>query len=423
MKKRRGTLLVKIVSPQETWSLGKQNLIDIAKGGGGVMQLAARMGRLGGESAFEVLARAKALEAQGKHIVHLEIGEPDFDTPGNIVATCVKALHEGYTHYSPSQGLPVLREAIADYAISRKKRPTTPDEVVVVAGGKPVIFFSMLAIINEGNEVIYPDPGFPAYRSLIQFAGGIPVPLPIREENDFRLDVSELTARLTHKTKLVILNSPANPTCGVLTPDDMECIAKLLAGKGIYVLADEIYDRIVYEGEVRSLSSFPDMKDYVVVLDGFSKTYAMTGWRLGYGIMHRKLAVEVTRLMTNSNSCVAAFTQLAGVEALTGPQDSVDRMVMEFRYRRKIMVDGLNAIPGITCRMPKGAFYAFPNITGTGMTSQNLADYLLQEAGVAVLSGESFGNMGEGYLRLSYANSVDNIHTALQRIEKALNKN
>lgn len=384
------------------------------------MQFAERLDRLGGESAFEVLDRARALEAQGKHIVHLEIGEPDFDTPGNIIEAGIKSLRNGHTHYTPSQGLPVLREAIADYAARHKNRTTAPDEVVVVPGGKPVILFTTLALVNEGDEVICPDPGFPAYSSLIRFAGGVTVPLPIREENDFRLDVDELAARITPKTKLLILNSPANPTCGVLTPEDMERIAKLLAGRGIYVLADEIYDRMVYEGGTRSLSSFPEMKDYTVVLDGFSKTYAMTGWRLGYGIMRRDLAVEVTRLMTNSSSCVAAFTQLAGVEALTGPQDPVDRMMAEFRERRQIMVDGLNAISGITCRMPKGAFYAFPNITGTGMTSKELADFFLQEAGVAVLSGESFGKMGEGYLRLSYANSVENIRLALRRIESAL---
>lgn len=384
------------------------------------MSYSDRVGRLGGESAFEVLARARALEAQGKSIVHMEIGEPDFNTPANIVEAGIRALQAGETHYAPSQGLPALREAIADYAVRQKKRPTAPEEVVVVPGGKPVIFYTVLALVNAGEEVIYPDPGFPAYRSLIHYVGAKAVPLPIREENDFRLDVDELARLITPKTKLVILNSPANPTCGVLTPGDMAKIAGLLAGKGIYVLADEIYERMIYEGEPCSLSSFPEMREHTVVLDGFSKTYAMTGWRLGYGVMNRELAKRVTTLMTNSNSCVATFTQLAGIEALTGPQSAVEEMMAQFRARRQLIVDGLNAIPGITCKMPKGAFYAFPNITGTGMKSKELADYLLTEGGVAALAGDSFGAMGEGYLRFSYATSTENIKLALSRVEEAL---
>jgi len=381
-----------------------------------------RVDRLGGESAFEVLARANALEAQGKSIVHMEIGEPDFQTPANIVEAGVKALRDGKTHYAPSQGILPLREAIADYAARQKNRPTSPEEVVVVPGGKPVIFYTILALVNAGDEVIFPDPGFPTYKSVINYVGATPVPLPIREENGFRLDVGELAERITPRTKLVILNSPANPTCGVLTPGDMAGIAALLAGKDIYVLTDEIYERMIYEGETRSLSSFPEMRDRTIVLDGFSKTYAMTGWRLGYGIMHRELAGKMTTLMTNSNSCVATFTQMAGIEALTGPQDAVAEMMAQFRARRQIIVEGLNAIPGISCQMPKGAFYAFPNITGTGMRSKELADYLLMEGGVAALSGDSFGAVGEGYLRFSYATSTDNIQLALSRVEKALQR-
>jgi aspartate/methionine/tyrosine aminotransferase len=380
------------------------------------------MGRLEGESAFEVLARAKALEAQGKHVVHLEIGEPDFSTPANIVEAGINALREGQTHYTPSQGLLPLREAVAVYAGRHKNRPTVPEEVVIVPGGKPVIFYTLMALASEGDEVIYPDPGFPTYRSMVSFVGAVPVPVAIREENDFRLDTDELKAKITPRTKLVILNSPANPTCGTLTPEDVTKIAAVLAGRGIYVLSDEIYDRIVYEGAVKSISSIPEMKDFTIVLDGFSKTYAMTGWRLGYGIMNSELARHVTTLMTNSNSCVAAFTQYAGIEALTGPQDSVDAMVAEFRSRRDLIVDGLNSISRISCKKPSGAFYAFPNITKTGMSSQQFADLLLNEGGVAALAGSSFGAAGEGYLRLSYANSVENIKISLERIDGTLKK-
>jgi aspartate aminotransferase len=383
---------------------------------------ADRMALLGGESAFEVLAKAKALEAQGKHIVHFEIGEPDFDTPKNIVEAAKKALDEGYTHYAPSQGYLPLREAIAEYVKKYKNVDADPDEVVVVPGGKPVMYYTFMALVNAGDEVIYPNPGFPIYESLIHFLQAVPVPVDIKEENDFRLDVNELKSKITSRTKLIILNSPANPTGGVLTPEDINAVADAVKGKGIYVLSDEIYERIVYSGNVKSIASIPGMKDWTIILDGFSKAYAMTGWRLGYSITNKELAQKFTALMTNSNSCVATFTQIAGIEALTGPQDAVSEMVAEFKKRRDIIVNGLNSIRGISCKKPEGAFYAFPNITGTGISSKELADFLLNNAGVAALSGESFGSCGEGYLRLSYANSIDNIEIALERIEKALKR-
>lgn len=383
-------------------------------------RLADRMDLIGGESAFEVLARAKALEAQGKHVVHFEIGEPDFATPKNIVEAAKKALDDGYTHYSAAQGYLPLREAIAEYAKKYKNVDASAEEVVVVPGGKPVMYYTFMALINEGDEVIYPNPGFPIYQSLVHFLKAVPVPVDIKEENDFRLDINELKSKITSKTKLIILNSPANPTGGVLTPEDIDAIADTVKGKGIYVLSDEIYERIVYEGKVKSIASIPGMKDQTIILDGFSKAYAMTGWRLGYSITNKELAKNITDLMINSNSCVATFTQIAGVEALTGPQDAVSEMVQEFKKRRDIIVNGLNSIKGISCKKPMGAFYAFPNVTGTGKTSKELADFLLNNAGVATLSGSSFGSCGEGYLRLSYANSISNIELALKRIENAL---
>ncbi|HQL37628.1 MAG TPA: pyridoxal phosphate-dependent aminotransferase, partial [Bacillota bacterium] len=346
--------------------------------------------------------------------------EPDFNTPKNIVEAAKKALDENYTHYSPSQGYLPLREAIAEYVKKYKNVDASPDEVVVVPGGKPVMYYTFMALVNAGDEVIYPNPGFSIYESLIHFLQAVPVPVNIKEENDFRLDVNELKSKITSRTKLIILNSPANPTGGVLTPEDINSIADAVKGKGIYVLSDEIYERIVYSGNVKSIASIPGMKDWTIILDGFSKTYAMTGWRLGYSITNKELAQQFTSLMTNSNSCVATFTQIAGIEALTGPQDAVSEMVAEFKKRRDIIVNGLNSIRGISCKKPEGAFYAFPNITGTGMSSKEIADFLLNNAGVATLSGESFGSCGEGYLRLSYANSIDNIELALERIEKAL---
>ena len=386
------------------------------------MRLAERMSRLGTETAFEVLARAKALEAQGREIIHLEIGEPDFDTPAHIKAAAVRALDEGWTHYTPAAGIPALREVIADYIRRTRGIPVGPEHVVVVPGGKPIMFFAILALVEEGDEVIYPNPGFPIYESMIRFVGARPVPLRLRMENEFRVDVEELARLITPRTRMLILNSPANPTGGVLTREDLEAIAELCLKHDLVVLSDEIYSRILYEGEHISIASFPGMLERTIILDGFSKTYAMTGWRLGYGVMPEPLAEAVTRLMINSNSCTAAFTQIAGIAALTGPQDDVDRMVAAFRERREVMVEGLNRLPGFRCLKPKGAFYAFPNIEGTGMSSRELAHYLLEEAGVAVLSGTAFGEYGEGFLRLSFANSIENIQKALERIEKALQR-
>lgn len=380
------------------------------------MRFADRMNNLGTETAFEVLAKAKALEAKGKHIIHLEIGEPDFDTPSNIKEAAKKALDQGYTHYSPSAGLPEVREVVAEEVSRTRNIQVTPDQVVVTPGAKPIIFYTIFSLINSGDEVIYPNPGFPIYESVIQFLGGKAVPIKLREENDFRLDTDELKKLVTDKTKLIIINSPQNPTGGILTRDDLKAIADIAISKDLYVLTDEIYNRIIYEGKFETLLQFPGMQERTIILDGLSKTYAMTGWRLGYGVMNSKMAYYQARLMTNSNSCTASFSQRALIEALTGPQDEPKKMVEEFRKRREVIVEGLNAIPKISCKKPKGAFYVFPNITQTGWNSQKLADHILSDAGVAVLSGTSFGAFGEGYLRLSYANSVENIKKGLDRI-------
>lgn len=381
---------------------------------------ADRMNNLGTETAFEVLAKAKKLEAQGKDIIHLEIGEPDFDTPRNVIDAGVRALQEGYTHYTPAPGMIPLRESIVNYAKIHKNINTNIGEVVVVPGGKPIMYFVITALVNPGDEVIYPNPGFPIYESMIKFVGGVPVPMPLTQEKDFRVDIEDLKSKISSKTKLIIINSPANPTGGVLTGDDIKAIADLVRDKGIFILSDEIYDRMIYEGTPVSIATMPGMKNYTIILDGFSKTYAMTGWRLGYGIMHSEIAKRIAQLMVNSNSCTAAFTQMAGKEALEGPQDEVIKMVAEFKKRRALIVTGLNSIPGFKCSMPQGAFYAFPNITGTGMKNKELANYLLENAGVAVLGGTAFGEYGEGYLRLSYANSIENIEKALDRIDKAV---
>jgi len=386
------------------------------------MELASRMSRLGTETAFEILAAARTLEAEGRDIVHLEIGEPDFDTPSNVVDAGIEALRSGKTHYSPAAGIPELRQAIADYISATRAIEASPEQVVVVPGGKPIMFFALLALIEEGDEVIYPNPSFPIYESMIRFAGGKAVPVQLREENAFGLDTGELMSLVSDATKMIIMNSPANPTGGVLGREDLEAIASVAREKDIMVLSDEIYSRIQYEGKFASIASLPGMQERTIILDGFSKTYAMTGWRLGYGVMNEELAEHITRLMINSNSCTATFTQVAGVEALTGPQESVEEMVSAFRRRRDLIVDGLNSIPGISCLRPRGAFYAFPNITGTGMSSKELEQYLLHEAGVATLAGTSFGSYGEGYLRLSYANSVDNIEKALERIDASVRK-
>jgi aspartate aminotransferase len=384
---------------------------------------ADRMKTLGTETAFEVLAKAKALEKQGKNIVHLEIGEPDFDTPKNIRDAATKALSSGYTHYTPSAGMPELRQAVADYISKTRKLDVKPEEVVVTPGAKPIMFFSILALVNPGDEVLYPNPGFPIYESLVNFVGAKPVPIPLKEENDFSLDPEYVKKMITKKTKMIILNSPENPTGGVITREQLKVIADSIANRNdVFVLSDEIYSRIIYEGKHESITQFSGMKDKTILLDGFSKTYAMTGWRLGYGVMRKDLAEKVAQLMTNSNSCTCAFTQLAGVEALTGPQKEPERMDEEFRKRREVIVPGLNSIKGISCKKPHGAFYVFPNITETGMDSRKLADHLLYNAGVAVLPGASFGKYGEGYLRLSFANSIENIKKALDRIAKAVKK-
>jgi aspartate/methionine/tyrosine aminotransferase len=387
------------------------------------LRLAKRMARLGTETAFEVLVKAKALEAKGRDIVHLEIGEPDFDTPHNIIDAACDALHKGFTHYGPSAGLPQLREAIAQYVSETRRVNVSPDEVVVVPGGKPIIFFSILALCEEGDEVIYPNPGFPIYESMIDYVGAKAVPIRLREEMDFRVDVDDLAGLINDRTKLIIINSPQNPTGGMLTKIDIDRIAAAIGDRNVMVLSDEIYSRLIFEGEHHSIMSIDGMKERTILLDGFSKTYAMTGWRMGYGVMRADFAANISRLMTNSSSCTASFSQIAGVEAFRGPQDSVDKMCAEFKKRRDVMVAGLNKIKGFSCRLPKGAFYVFPNITKTGWASKKLADALLEEAGVAALSGTAFGKFGEGYLRFSVANSIDNIEKALESVNAWAQKN
>ena len=381
------------------------------------------MSRLGTETAFEVLSKARALESQGRSIIHLEIGEPDFDTPPNVVEAAIDALRKGWTHYGPSAGLPELRQTIADYVSRTRGVEVSPDEVVVVPGGKPIMFFSILALIEEGDEVIYPNPGFPIYESMINYAGGKAVPIQLREECDFAMDVSEMASLITGRTKLIILNSPQNPTGGVLPRRDIEQAARAIGDRNIMVLSDEIYSRLQFEGEPFSIMSVPGMQDRTILLDGFSKTYAMTGWRIGYGVMRADLAAHITRLMTNSNSCTASFTQMAGIEALRGDQSAVGRMCAEFQRRSELFVAGLNRIKGFSCRMPKGAFYVFANITGTGWGSKPLADALLEKAGVAALSGTAFGQFGEGYVRFSVANSIEKLSQALERIDQWTKQN
>ncbi|HPF69989.1 MAG TPA: pyridoxal phosphate-dependent aminotransferase [Candidatus Krumholzibacteria bacterium] len=377
--------------------------------------LAKRMQRLGTETAFEVLARARALEAQGRDVVHLEIGEPDFDTPANIIDKAVEALRSGYTHYGPSAGLPEVRKVFAEYIARDRGIDVGPDNVVIVPGGKPIITFPLTALVDPGDEVIYPNPGFPIYESVINFLGGVAVPLKLAEDQDFSFDIEDLKALITPKTKLLIINSPANPTGGVLTAADLDAIAELAVKHDFWVLSDEIYSRIIYEGRHESITTRPGMLERTIILDGHSKTYAMTGWRLGYGIMPKELAAAVAKLQTNVTSCTASFIQIAGAEALTGPQDAATAMVAEFKTRRDLLVDGLNAIEGVSCRRPRGAFYVFPNITGLGLTSKQVEGRLLDDYGVAALSGTSFGRFGEGYIRFSYANSQANIRKALER--------
>jgi len=384
------------------------------------MKLAERMSRIGVESAFDVLVRARALEAQGRSVVHLEIGEPDFPTPAHIIEAAKKALDEGWTHYGPTQGMPDLREAIADTVSRTRGIHVGPQHVSVVPGGKPILFFPMLALLEPGDEVIYPNPGFPIYESMIRFLGATPVAMPLEERRGFSFDLDLFRDRLSNRTKLVILNSPQNPTGGVIPREDLKVIADLLRDRDVVILSDEIYSRIYYDAEPpASIASFPGMLEKTIILDGFSKTYAMTGWRMGYGVMPTWLVEAVTKLMVNSNSCTASFTQRAGLAALTGPQDCVDRMVAEFRRRRDAICQGLNEIPGFRCAVPGGAFYAFANVTGTGIGSKELADLLLTEYGVSCLTGGCFGEYGEGYVRFSYANSLANLHEAVGRIKKA----
>lgn len=383
-------------------------------------RLAERMSRLGTESAFDVLVRARALEAQGRDVVHLEIGEPDFDTPAHIVEAGIKALRDGETHYTPAAGIPALREAIARHVSETRGVGYEPDNVVVTPGGKPVMFYSILALAGPGDEVIYPDPGFPIYGSVVNFSGATPKPLALREERDFKFDLDELRDLVSDKTKLVIINSPGNPTSGLLGDEELSLLAELAERHDFYILSDEIYREIVYlDKPVRSIVEYPGMAERTIILDGFSKTYAMTGWRLGYGVMPKSIAEAVTRLAINCNSCVPGFTQLAGVAALTGPQDQVREMVTEFRRRRDAIVAGLNEIPEVSCLLPEGAFYVFPNVSAYG---DGVADYLLQEAGVALLDGGGFGAQGKGYMRVSYANSLPNIEKALDRIADALER-
>lgn len=385
-----------------------------------MVQLAECMHRLGTESAFDVLARARALEAQGRQVIHLEIGEPDFDTPSHIVEAAVEALRSGHTHYTPAAGVPELRLAIARYTSLTRGVEVSPDQVVVTPGAKPIMFFTILALLGPGDEAIYPNPGFPIYESMINFVGATPVALPLREEKNFRFDPDEFRSLVSDRTRLVILNSPQNPTGGVLTRQDLEAVAEVVRERGIMVLSDEVYEHILYEGEHLSFLSLPGVGSHTVLLNGFSKTYAMTGWRLGYGVMPAELAGHITKLMVNSNSCTAAFVQQAGIAALRGPQDTVADMLAAFRKRRDVIVEGLNQTPGFRCVRPAGAFYAFPNVAGTGLSSKAMGDYLLEEAGVATLSGAAFGRHGEGYLRISYANSIENIQRALERMDAAI---
>ena len=386
------------------------------------MNLSKLAQRAGTETAFEVLAKAKELERQGKKIIHFEIGEPDFNTPENVKKAGVNAINENYTHYSPTQGIPGLRETVANYISKTREIKVSPDEVMITPGGKDVIFSTALAILNEGDEAIYPNPGYPIYESAIRLAGAKPVPMPLLEENDFAFDREQFKKLVTPKTKLIIINSPGNPTGGILSLQDLEIIAEVAIKNDIVVLSDEIYSRILYDGEFHSLASLPGMKDRTVILDGFSKTYAITGWRLGYAVANNEIIDGLKKIAVNSFSCVAAFVQLAGIEALNGPQDEPERMRKEYETRRNLIVSGLNEIPGISVKVPKGAFYVFPNIKKTGNKSKEVAEYLLNEAGVATLSGTSFGEYGEGYIRFSYATSQENIKLGLEKVKEAFPK-
>jgi aspartate aminotransferase len=387
------------------------------------MRLAERMSRLGTETAFDVLVKARALEAQGRDVVHLEIGEPDFDTPQNIRDAACRAINSGYTHYGPAQGLPELREAIAEYISKSRGMEVSPGEVAVTPGAKPIMFFGILACVDEGDEVIYPNPGFPIYESVINFVGAKPVPVPLKEEVDFRFDLDALRDSVSDNTRMIIINSPQNPTGGFLLKSDLEAIAELAIEHDVIVMSDEVYSQIIYdEAKHESIAALPGMKERTIMIEGHSKTYAMTGWRLGYAVTTADLAEQIAKLMVNSNSCTAAMVQMAGLEALRGPQDAVKEMVAELKRRRDAIVSGLNAIEGITCKNPLGAFYVFPNVTAMPMSSDEFAEYLLQEYAVATLSGTAFGEYGDGYLRLSYAGSMESIRKGLERIAEAVAK-
>jgi aspartate/methionine/tyrosine aminotransferase len=384
------------------------------------MKLAERMHRMGVESAFDVLVRARALEAQGRSVIHLEIGEPDFPTPPHIVEAAKRALDQGWTHYGPPQGYPELREAVAESVSASRGIKVGPEHVSIVPGGKPIIFFPMLALLEPGDEVIYPNPGFPIYESMIRYLGATPVPMRLVESRGFSFDLDLLRDKLSDRTRMLVLNTPQNPTGGVIPEEDLRAIAEMVRDRDLIVLADEIYSRIYYDDPPVSIASYPGMLEKTIILDGFSKAYAMTGWRMGYGVMPVWLVEAVTKLMVNSNSCTASFTQRAGIAALRGPQDEVDAMVAEFRRRRDAFCQALDRIPGFRCPIPGGAFYAFPNVEQTGIGSKELADFLLEEAGVACLNGGAFGDYGEGYIRFSYANSLENLMEAVRRIAGAM---
>jgi len=383
------------------------------------MTVAARMNDLGTESAFEVLARARALEAQGKEIIHLEIGEPDFETPKHIVEAGRKAIADGFTHYGPTAGLPQLRESIARNSGEVRGINTDPANVVVTPGAKPIMFYVLLALAEPGVEVIYPNPGFPIYESMIKFCGATPVPMQLLEEKGYHPNLAAVPGLITDKTRLIIINSPENPCGSALTKEELETIAGIVKQHpDLYVMADEIYKDILYTGEHYSISSIPGMQERTIILDGFSKSYAMTGWRMGYGILPEELVPHIVKLAVNSVSCAASFTQMAAVAALEGPKDEVEAMIAEFGIRRRLIADGLRSIPGVNCPEPEGAFYAFPSIKGTGLTSAEFEDRAMNQAGVALLSGSAFGEFGEGYVRLSYANSQDNIKQAIDKLDK-----
>ena len=384
-------------------------------------QLASRQANLGTETAFETLAKAKELERQGKSIIHLEIGEPDFDTPLHIRDAAKKALDDGFTHYGPSAGQLELRESIAKHQTERQGYKVSADNVIVTPGGKPVMFFTIMALIEEGDEVIYPNPGFPIYESMIRYMGGTPVPMQLNEETGYNADIDDLKSLVTPRTKLMIVNSPNNPCGSVIPETDLKRIAEIALENDIVVMADEIYKDMYYgDQEHVSITKFPGMRDRTVILDGFSKSYAMTGWRLGYGVFPDFLVEPIVRLMTNSVSCTSVFSQMAAIAALEGPQDSVWMMMEEFTKRRDLVVEGLNSLPGITCPEPKGAFYAFPNIRGTGLSSQEFAEKAMYDAGVALLAGTAFGQYGDGYVRISFANSQENLQEAIERLRMIL---